>query len=277
MKRIWIFLLSVMLPVASLFAESDTDEVSDTPENDFGAWVSIGAEKKLLKGLEIGVDAEYRLSDNLKRTDRWSVGASVSYRVFRNSSKTFDVKADAGVKYMNCYYPEKREDKDNDHGFIEYNSRPSYSVPKIRATASVSVSYKVARFKFSLRERYQFTGNDSVCVTETKWRYDKKVGYLTPRDTEDHWKAVDNRKHIMRSRLQVSYDIPKCPIEPYASAEMFNSLTNGFSIEKTRYTFGLECEFAKRHSVELYYAYQNHSDEDEAGGHVLGLGYKFKF
>ena len=88
MKRIWIFLLSAVLPVASLFAESDTDEVSDTPENDFGAWVSVGAEKKLLKGLEIGVDAEYRLSDNLKRTDRWSVGASVSYRVFRNQSKS---------------------------------------------------------------------------------------------------------------------------------------------------------------------------------------------
>lgn len=254
-------------------------------ESEFGTWFSAGVEKKLAKGLSVEVDGEYRLSD-FKRTDRWAVGASLSYRLYRNEQKTFDVKANAGVKYVKAYYPESVTYKgdtisvwreDGEHRLRAFNMDTAYTVGKIRAFASVSASYKIGRFKFSLRERYQFTGNDSVCVNEYKWRYDKRRGDIVLKDVEEEWKAVNNRRHSLRSRVQVSYDIRHFPVGPYASVEVYNDLKENFSFEKVRYLFGLDFELSKQHDLKLYYMYQNHADDDEPGGHVVGLSYAFEF
>ena len=259
--------------------------IAQDQESEFGTRFSAGVEKKLAKGLSAEVDGEYRLSD-FKRTDRWTVGASLSYRLYRNEKKTFDVKADAGIKYMKVYYPESvkyRGDtisvwrEDGEHRLRAYNLDTAYTVGRIRAFASVSASYKIGRFKFSLRERYQFTGNDSVCVNEYKYRYDKRAGDIVLKDVEEEWKAVNNRRHTLRSRLLASYDIRNFPVGPYASVELFNNLKEGFSVEKVRYLFGLDFELSKHHGLKLYYMYQNRSDDDEPGGHAVGLSYAFDF
>ena len=148
---------------------------------------------------------------------------------------------------------------------------------KIRTAASVSASCKVSRFKFSLRERYQFTVNDSVCVDEYKWRYDKDRNDIVLKKVEKEWKATNNRRHVLRSRLQASYDIRHSPIDPYASFETYNDLKDGFTLEKMRYLFALDYEPVKHHGLKLYYIYQNQADDDEPGGHVISLGYTFDF
>lgn len=48
-------------------------------------------------------------------------------------------------------------------------------------------------------------------------------------------------------------------------------------MKKTRWTVGTEYKINKKHSFDLYYRYQDHEDDDETNGHVLGVGYKFKF
>ena len=78
---------------------------------------------------------------------------------------------------------------------------------------------------------------------------------------------------MLRSRLKVEYDIPECRIDPYVSAEFYNS----WSLEKSRYTVGAEWKITKMHSVGLYYLYQdvnNDKDDDEPDEHILGLSYK---
>ena len=35
--------------------------------------------------------------------------------------------------------------------------------------------------------------------------------------------------------------------------------------------------FAAKTGPDFYYLYQNHADDDEANGHVIGAGYTFKF
>ena len=80
----------------------------------------------------------------------------------------------------------------------------------------------------------------------------------------------------MRSRVQINYDIPNCHFEPYVSAEMYN----GWSVEKMRYTAGVDWKITKKHAVGAYYLYQAvHDDDDdnEPNLHILGLEYKFKF
>ena len=254
-------------------------------DNELGTWFSAGIKKKLAAGLSASIEGEYRLSD-FNRMDRWAAGATLSYRLYRNEKKTFNVTADAGIKYMKVCYPESVKLKgdersvwrsDGEHRVHEYNMDDAYNVCKTRASASLAATYKASRFKFSLRERYQFTGNDSVCVNEYKWRYDKRKGDIALKDTEKEWKATNNRRHVLRSRLQASYDIRHFPIGPYASVEMYNDLKDNFSLEKMRSLFGLDYEPGKHHGFKLYYMYQNHADDDEPGGHVIGLSYSFDF
>ena len=33
----------------------------------------------------------------------------------------------------------------------------------------------------------------------------------------------------------------------------------------------------KKNSLDFFYRYQNHADDDETNGHVVGAGYTFKF
>lgn len=269
-KFLSILAIAGLIPFMGCLAQND----------EFGTWFSAGIEKKIMKGLSAGAEAEYRLTD-FNRTDRWTAGASLSYRLYRNEKKTFDVKAEAGVKFMKVYNPESVNYKDtvmyeDVDTFYECNVLSAYNVNKIRASLSVSAAVKVNRFKFSIRERYQYTGNDSVCVDETKWRYDKKTGGMKAKEDFD-WKAVNNRRHTLRSRFQASYDIRNFPVTPYASIEVYNDLKDSFALEKVRYLFGLDFEFAKQHDVKLYYVYQNHADDDEPGGHAVGLSYAFEF
>lgn len=270
-------LLFTAPPVLAQDFDSVDDELEQSDATDVSAWLSAGIEKDLPKGFAVGGEVEYRLSDHIGRTDRWSVGISASSRLYRNRPKTFEVKAELGVKYLRYYYPGVRKDKGNDHGFIEFNSRPSYSVPKIRGVASISASYKIAGLKITLRERYQITANDSVCVNESKWRYDKSVGDLVEKSIEEHWKATGLRHQSLRSRIQVSYKIPHFFIDPYASVEFSNDVDDALRFEKTRYTFGLDFDINKQNGVKLYYIWQNHADDDELSGHIIGLAYSFDF
>ena len=83
-------------------------------------------------------------------------------------------------------------------------------------------------------------------------------------------------KHVLRSRLEVEYNIAKSKFTPYVSCELYNSLSDRFAVEKTRWTIGSSYKINKKNSVSLYYRYIANGDEDEEGGHVIGVGYKFK-
>ena len=83
--------------------------------------------------------------------------------------------------------------------------------------------------------------------------------------------------HKLRTRLQVSYDIKKCPFEPFAEVEIYNELDNAFAFDKVRYTVGTEYKINKENKLKVFYRYQDYADIDEVSGHVLGLGYAFEF
>lgn len=269
--------LAFFLPSVCLIAQND----------DFSALMSVGIDKKIASGLSAEFGAEYPIRQDQKQ---WSLSGNLSYRLYRNKAKTFDIKADAGLKFSRIYKPEEKIMKDSVFSWDEnlgqdvfrgqtFNVNDSYDYSRFKAFASVSLSYELGRFKFALRERYQFTWNDSVSIVSHRWRYDKSSGQISerPDKAETKWKATDNRRHVLRSRLQIGYDIPKCKVDPYASAELFNDLKNGFCIQKTRFTAGVECKIRKVHVLKLYYYYQHEPDDEEPGGHVAGLSYCYNF
>ena len=267
-------------------------------QSDFGVWTNIEGSTKLNKQLELSLEAEYRTQENSTLTERIATGISLSYK----NKKVPFLKADVGYSVMSMYGSEETAIKyrTDDDGNYEYdaagqpipkhmNVDAPYWYARHRATASLTGSAKWGRFKFSLRERYQFTHRMKSFRDRTSWYYNPEHE-LTGGDeyfliensqSKDYSYMVDTKNaksdHKLRSRLSVSYDIKKSPFEPFAEIEAYNELDNAFAYNKIRYTLGTEYKINKEHKLTLYYRFQDYAEIDEVSGHVLGLGYSFEF
>lgn len=257
-------------------------------QSDFGVWTSIEGSTKLNKSMELSVEGEYRTQDMSAMTERISGAVNLSYK---NKDFLPFLKADVGYTFMSMNYPGetaiKYETEDDGNNVLDSDGNPvprhmnvdaPYWAARHRATASLTGSVKWGRFKFSLRERYQFTHRmRSYCDRERYYYFSS----LNQWDYENPESLIDGKKaksdHKLRSRLQVSYDIKKCPFEPYVEVEVYNQLDKAFALDKIRYTIGTEYKVNKDHKLKLYYRYQDYADIDEVNGHVLGLGYAFEF
>ena len=67
----------------------------------------------------------------------------------------------------------------------------------------------------------------------------------------------------LRSRAKFAYDIPKCKLEPYASAEMYNGLnkTEHFGVKRMRYRGGITLPLSERWEVDIFYCRQWEKDK----------------
>ena len=178
------------------------------------------------------------------------------------------------------------------------NVDAAYWTARHRATASLTGSFKLGRFKFSLRERYQYTYRMAAECDRVRWYYDPYSAmfpdlelpeyYLddqplngdgTPNEDYSYRTDIKDAKsdHKLRSRLQVSYNIKGFPFEPFVEVEVYNELDKAFALDKVRYTVGTEYKINKKNKLKVYYRYQDYADIDEVNGHVLGLGYAFEF
>ena len=263
-----------------------------TAQSDFGVWTSIEGSTKINKSLELALEGEFRTQEMSAVVERIATGISLSYK----NKKVPFLKADVGYSVMSMYGLSESNTKyltdDDDNYFLgddgnlipkHENRDAAYWYTRHRATASLTGSVKWGRFKFSLRERYQFTHRmRSYCDRYRYYYYEslKKWDYELP-DFEQPEQLTDEKKsksdHKLRSRLAVSYDIKKCPFEPFAEVEVYNELDNHFAFNKVRYTIGTEYKINKEHKLKLYYRYQDYADIDEVSGHILGLGYAFEF
>lgn len=253
----------------------------------WGLRSSIGVEKKIAKGFDAGLEARYHQTDNFQSTDRWSIGFTLSKRLYRNDAKTFNVKASVGYKYMNVYHAWSTKYKgdlttvedgldpqyylNNYHNF---NLSNSYVDSRDRATVSLQASYEIGRFKIALRECYQYTYTDSATFSKEKYRF-----------KNDAWKPVEivqdgksaSQSQMLRSKISLDYNIPHWKYDPFISYELFNSIDNGFKADKSRITAGVEFSFNKKHNFDLAYMWQNQHDDDEPAGSFICIGYKFDF
>lgn len=251
-----VLMVAMSLP---LFAQSD----------DFGVDLSLEVQKKFSRKWSMSVEAEFRNRNNLKTNDRWSVGLGVDYKVAKW------LKASAGYSYLYgstdgriSYFDEYDDaviDGDAEEGDKKY-SYPSYWTSRHRFNVSLTFDKKlIGDFRFSLRERWQYT-----------WRPEQTIQRYSYLDAADVDKTYSGKgKNVLRSRLQIEYDKKGLALKPYISAELFNA----WSVEKIRYTAGLDWNITKQHSIGAFYRYQNvRSDDDEDPNiHMIGLGYKFKF
>ena len=226
--------------------------------DDTGLILSAEATHKIRKGLNVDFEAEFRSRNDFRTADRVSLGAGIDYKVLPW------LKASADYQLLIDNNHEKLTFQDD--GVTYNNWRPGYWGVRHRFNLALTASRKVSRVELSLRERWQYTYRpakvvDNFDFDENEWEDDEVRG---------------KGKNVLRSRLQLEWDIPKCKYDPYASVEFHT--TN--RLDKTRFIVGVEHTVKKTHNFKLFYRYQvvnGHGSDDEPNIHLLGLGYTYKF
>ncbi len=248
MKRILLFAMA-LLPLLGM------------AQTDAGLWTAIGVDKKINKKLSFGLEGEFRSRNDFRTAERWSIGLSGSYKF----SKRF--KMAAGYTLLNDNRKEKISYNNDDPTSKNYynNWRPSYWTIRHRVNIDLAGNVDLGRWNISLRERWQYTYRPEK--TTTRYDFDNAKW----EDTTVNGKA----ESVLRSRLQVEYDIPLCTWTPYASVELYNA----WSVEKVRYTLGADWKINKQHTIGLYYRFQqyNHLDDGDVNTNIIGASYNFKF
>lgn len=281
-------------------------------QTNWGLRGNVGVEKKISKGFDAELEAQYRQTDNFRSSDRWSVGASLSKRVYRNKAKNFNVKAGIGYKYMKVYNDWKTKYKGDSiasdgmqpqyyiNNQLSFSLYDSYVNSRHRIYGSLQSSLELDRFKISLREMVQYTYIGSASFQVTKYRVGSEYKVdddFDPDDPQD-WRnkeyikinsvydyyyknGIKNKaashNYILRSRINMAYDIPHWKYDPFVSFELFNGLDDGFKVEKSRLTTGFDFSFKKKHNFEVAYMWQNQHDDDEPAGSFICIGYKYEF
>ena len=242
---------------------------SSAQSDDFGLDFSVEAEKKIDKQWSVSLEGELRRRDDAKTNDRWSIGLGVDYKIAKW------VKASAGYSllYDNTKRISYSDQEDVDDGDFDEVGMPKkcaqYWAPRHRFNVSLTFDKKLfSDFRFSLRERWQYTWRPEHTVSE-RWSYLDEV-YDGKAKTYG-----GSGKNVLRSRLQLEYDRKGLSLTPYANVEFWNA----WKLQKTRYTAGLDWKLSKQHAVGAFYYYQKVNDDDdlEPNRHLLGVSYKFKF
>ena len=246
-KRLILFLLVALFSHVGVSAQS----------TDFGMWYEVGAEKKLSKKWSGGVEAMFRTRNNMRTADRWSLGLEAEYKIVKK------LKASAGYALLRDNNQEEMDLKSD--GFRYNKWTPSYWGTRHRFHLDLSGSHDFGRLSLSLRERWQYTYRPEA--EGKKYDFDEAA-----------WTAVKGKgKNVLRSRLQLSYDIAQWKFDPFANVEMFN---DDSGIQKMRYQVGIDYKYRKQHAFALTYRFQsvNTDDDDhDVNSHLIGLSYKYKF
>jgi hypothetical protein len=215
-------------------------------------WTSAEAKARLARGLNVYAEGEYRTTDGMDATERWAGSLGLDYRLIK------PLKIGAGYTYIH----QRQAESDTRKG----NVIPAYWQPKHRWHLDVTGSLCTGRLLWSLRERYQLTHRTAQSVA----KYDSDGSAKSDEQIEAQ------NKQVLRSRLQAEYLIGKSRFRPYASAEVYNALDEGFDYTKSRFTLGTEYKLNKQHELDVFYRYIHKDDSDEGAGHVIGVGYTFK-
>ena len=147
MKKLFYFLI---FSLSHLSASAQSD--------DFGLDFSLEAQKKLSKQWSLSLEGEYRSRNNAKTNDRWSIGLGVDYKV----AKWLKASAGYTLLYDNnerISYFERTDDAvlEGDAEVGDPKKCAQYWGTRHRFNVSLTASQKWGDFKFSLRERWQYT------------------------------------------------------------------------------------------------------------------------
>jgi len=222
---------------------------------DMGLWLGGDATTKLAKGLTLDLGAQFRTRNNFQTVERFGVSAGLGYKIQKH------LKASAGYILLINNFKESYSANSNRIKWM-----PSYYGTRHRFFASLQYDVDAGRFNFALRERWQYTYRPGA--DEKVYRYDVD-------DETGEWLDRGGKaQHILRTRLKVEYNIPKCPVDPYAYGELFY---NGHGMSKYRGFVGAEWKINKTNALDFGFIYQKEAASDGEQTLAVSVNYGIKF
>lgn len=298
--------------------------LSSTAQSESGLWLGADASYGITDRLGAELEIGGRLENNFSTFTRYDAALGFDFKATKwlKIGAGYDLIRDysAGEAPAIVYKKDPnspdglRHDSDGNLVVNGFNAESDYWRTKHRAYVDLTEKWKVGRFAFSLRERYQFTQYAPVGGVEFKYRDELESqpapGYTSPwagahaddvpagaasfvgpyvdEYGDSYWYGltdVDGKKskakHYLRTRLAVDYNIRHCPVTPFVSYEPAFDLGDSFSVVRQRFMVGLDCNLTanKQHALSVAYLYQ-HGAQEEAGNadlHIVSIGYKFSF
>ena len=201
-------------------------------------WYEFEFSKKIAKNLKVEFNPELRLLGDYKM-DSYIIEGGLSYKLHKY------------LTISGLYRYEDNYDYKNKTG--EYKGQFSAN----RLAFDAKTGFEKYRFSFQFR-----------------FRYTKEIDY-------------NNTATELRYRAKLDYNIKGSKLLPYASIELFHDksvtdadkalISGGLtSIDKIRYTSGLEYSLNKNNELSLFYRLQNNRIKNE-NTNILGLGFSHDF
>lgn len=237
-------------------------------DDDLGFGLELEASKKISQNLKVAVTAEARTQECIDFWDRFSVGADVTYRIYKQKNSPWKLSANAGYQFIDRYKPAHLSSSGR-------NWITSYWTTRHRGFASIKGSYQFLKhWTVSLRERCQYT----YTVEGNVARYYANRTDADKNGTRNKDKNVGGTdRQVMRSRLEVSWGRKRSPWEPFVNVEVFNDLKDGFAYDQIRYGIGTDYNLNSRNVIGLSYRYKCVNEADKENKHMVKANYTFKF
>lgn len=252
--------------------------------DNFGLWSEIGLKQNLgVRGLSGSVDLGFRANNNMRNVDRWSAGFGLEYKLFKY------LEAGASYSYLYGYTGSERKENYKKDGVTRegYNLTHGFWRSRNRFSFDLKSGFDLGRFSFSVRERYQLTGYNSVHVVKDRYRYipiygmDGEIEDWMNQEGYPEYGVPDIKerksKEYLRSKFSVDYNIRHCKFQPSVSIELLNNLRGGFATDEVRYVVGGDWKFSKQVHLGAYYHYNDGRDaDDDDEPHAIEISLKLK-
>ena len=238
--------LAVLLPARALAQGTDNDM-----ETDFRGRLTVSADKKLMQGLHLGVDGEVRFTGDFGEIGRYQIGTGLTYKWLK-----------AGLGYV----------------FIEdRNSSGTYN-PRHRAYFDLTESVGSGDWRFSLRERLQYTNRSSV----NKYQTNPNALALKTR-FKVQYKGFRNVTPYAFAELRINLNDPACKAQ-WNGTEYTSYEFGGYSdvnLTRIRGALGAEWKLTRQHSLDftlmLDYIRSKEIDTNKSGTKLKSLTYDRTF
>ncbi len=197
-------------------------------------------------GIWYGISASHKLNKKLE------LNLSTELRTFRNAAKIDEVYLEGGLEYdFNKYlavggsYRVSKSIEDNNSYYFRH-----------KFLIDLKGKIPAGNFEFSTRLRFQ---------TRTKM-------YI--RNEQD-----EHPDYNGRIKLKAVYKTPVFPVNPYIFTELFCPMFSDKTrtVEKIRYSAGLEFKIVKNHSAEIEYIFQRDYLPHISEINIISLNYNIKF
>ena len=265
MKRFLLPLLALLLPLGAA-AQVTTEDLS----TDFRGRLSLGVDKKIVKGLHAEAEFESRFKDNFSRPSRLSGTLGLTYKV--------NPYLKLGLSYT----------------FMEsYKNKQEAWFPRHRLTLDVTGGYRAGAWRFSLRERLQVTH-----LTEPHNLYQEPTNplYLKSRLKVSYkgFRRVEPYAYLDARLLLNAASVSATWSQSTQAFFYFDFL--GYQdvyFNRLRGALGAQWDITKRHALDFYvlldYCYDRDIDvtadllslksitNRPAFHTTLGVGYQYKF